>query len=66
MTVERLLELQRLNMILSILPKELMDKEQVEDADGNLINLKSMIDRFKELQNEFMKPYVISKASREE
>lgn len=66
MTVERLLELQRLSMILSILPKELMDKEQVEDADGNLINLKAMIDRFKELQNEFMKPYVISKASREE
>lgn len=40
MTVERLLELQQLNVILSIIPKELMDKEQVEDADGNLINLK--------------------------
>lgn len=66
MTVERLLELQQLNIILSILPKELMDKEQVEDAEGNLINLKAMVDRFKELQSEFMKPYVISKASREE
>lgn len=66
MTVERLLELQQLNIILSILPKELMDKEQVEDANGNLINLKAMVDRFKELQSEFMKPYVISKASREE
>ena len=43
-----------------------MNKEQVEDADGNLINLKAMIDRFKELQNEFMKPYVISKTSKEE
>lgn len=48
MTVERLLELQQLNVILSIIPKELMDKEQVEDADGNLINLKAMIDKFKE------------------
>lgn len=66
MTVERLLELQQLNIILSILPKELVDKEQVEDAEGNLINLKAMVDRFKELQSEFMKPYVISKASREE
>lgn len=66
MTVERLLELQQLNAILSILPKELMDKEHVTDSDGNLINLKAMIDKFKELQNEFMKPYVINKASREE
>lgn len=66
MTVERLLELQQLNAILSILPKELMDKEQVIDSDGNLINLKAMIDKFKELQNEFMKPYVISKTSKEE
>ena len=66
MTVERLLELQQLNVILSIIPKELMDKEQVEDADGNLINLKAMTDRFKELQDEFMRPYVINKTSREE
>lgn len=66
MIVERLLELQQLNAVLSILPKKLINKEQIEDADGNLINLKAMIDRFKELQNEFMKPYVISKTSKEE
>lgn len=66
MTVERLLELQQLNTILSVLPEKFRNEEQLEDADGNLINLKAMVDRFKELQSEFMEPYVISKASREE
>lgn len=66
MTVERLLELLCLWKFLSQLPNEILSMNTFTSAEGITLNIKAMTDRLGALQCELIKPYVISKTSKEE
>lgn len=68
MTVERMTELFLLHVYLSSVPRDAVSNPNtVFTVDsGERINLIKMYERFKELQSDFMKPYVISNASKED
>lgn len=63
MTVERLLELRQLESIMSSIPQSINSAYFVYDV---LVDLKAVRKRLKELQLEFISPYVINKTSKEE
>lgn len=66
MIVEKMLELLCLWKFLSQLPNEILGMSTFTSTEGITLNIKAMMDRLKVLQCELIKPYVISKTSKEE